>query len=38
MKNYGKNQTIRQDLQKIRFWVGESVTYGESISTPQRPY
>jgi len=26
-----------QGLRKIRFWVRESVTRGECISTPQRP-
>jgi len=37
MENYRKTKKIRQGLQKTKFWVRESVTFGEGISTPQRP-
>jgi len=32
-----ENHKKKQGLRKTRFWVRESVTCGEGISTPQRP-
>jgi len=34
MENHKKEQGLQK---KNRFWVRESVTRGEGISTPQRP-